>query len=666
MEETSSSSTSTLAVSASGGVKTATFYGWKYSHYFKVVEEGERNLRVRCTLCAPSSQKTLSSARNTTSNFKKHLDTVHKATKLVGKEPAKGKRSRESTGADNDEPPTPAKRQRTLLSQATISPVKLRSLMSEYIVEDMLPLSTVDSPAFRKLFEGVYSMQIPGRKALTTHLDNVFASMEPKLKESLKEIEFVCTTADVWKACNKGFFGMTIHWINPTTLQRCKAAISCSRLIGRNTYDVLAGRIESIHRHFEICPKVTATITDNGSNFVKAFKVFTADPSPSSASEEVIEQQDDDQLQSEENEEVSFEDMSDALTLESENDDDYTQVEYELPSHERCAAHTLNLVASSDVEKSLSSSSLSKQIFRSSFAKCTVLWNKASRSTVASDHVEATLKRKLTVPSSTRWNSYYDAVSRITENSLEELNTLCTRLELRRFTEKELTFLKEYCKVLYPLVRGLDILQGEENCYYGTLLPTLVTILRKTKAIKTQLSTMTTGMAFSVEDAIKRRFEKVLDSKVAIISAITLPKFKLKWVELQATKDHYTQMLIDEMCLYADTDCEEREDVDDSQKDNTKRDFYEFDSDEESTACDSVELEAARYLSDAKTLECLHNYPTIKKLFLKYNTTLPSSAPVERLFSMGNLVLTPKRNRLTNTRFEKLLLLRYNKHFIEL
>ena len=286
-------------------------------------------------------------------------------------------------------------------------------------------------------------MQIPGRKALTTHLDNVFASMEPKLKESLKEIEFVCTTADVWKACNKGFFRMTIHWINPTTLQRCKAAISCSRLIGRNTYNVLAGRIESIHRHFEICPKVTATITDNGSNFVKAFKVFAVDPTPSSASEEVIEQQEDDDQSLNE---VSFEDMCDALTLESEKDDDYTQVEYELPPHERYAAHTLNLVASSDVEKSLSSASLSKQIFRISFTKCTVLWNKASRSTVAADHVEATLKKKLTVPSSTRWNSYNDVVSRITENSLEELNVLCTRLELRCFTEKELTFLKNTAK----------------------------------------------------------------------------------------------------------------------------------------------------------------------------------------------------------------------------
>ena len=54
-------------------------------------------------------------------------------------------------------------------------------------------------------------------------------------------------------------------------------------------------------------------------------------------------------------------------------------------------------------------------------------------------------------------------------------------------------------------------------------------------------------MALSLEDAINRRFEKVLDSKDAIISAITLPKFRLKWVESQAKKDHYTQMLIDEM-----------------------------------------------------------------------------------------------------------------------
>ena len=152
---------------------------------------------------------------------------------------------------------------------------------------------------------------------------------------------------------------------------------------------------------------------------------------------------------------------------------------------------------------------------------------------------------------------------------------------------------------------------------------------------------------------------------------MTLPKFKLKWVEQQIKKDQYTQMLLEEMRLCVDVDdCSE--DVvaeDDSEvKDKTKekKDFYEFDSDEELTTRDTLELEAASYLKDAKTLGCLHKYATIKKLFLRYNTTLPSSAPVERLFSLGNLVLTPKRNRLTDNRFEKLLLMHYNKHYLNL
>ena len=78
------------------GSSTATFHKWKFSHYFVIVNEGEKNLRVRCTLCP--GNKTLSCTRNTTSNFKKHLENVHKHTVLVEKEilrsNARGKRKK--------------------------------------------------------------------------------------------------------------------------------------------------------------------------------------------------------------------------------------------------------------------------------------------------------------------------------------------------------------------------------------------------------------------------------------------------------------------------------------------------------------------------------------------------------------------------------------------
>jgi len=177
---------------------------------------------------------------------------------------------------------------------------------------------------------------------------------------------------------------------------------------------------------------------------------------------------------------VEFTDLH-SLMIPDQDDDDLTQVEYELPPHQRCASHTLNLVASTDVEKHLLSSSLSKNLYRNSFGKCTTLWNKTRRLTLAADKMTEKLKRKLLVPSPTRWNSYFDAVSRVIENPSSVLNEFCNDIGIRSFSEKELAFLKEYCVVLEPLSKGLDILQGEDRCYYGTLLPTLHTIIKKPK-----------------------------------------------------------------------------------------------------------------------------------------------------------------------------------------
>ena len=250
------------------------------------------------------------------------------------------------------------------------------------------------------------------------------------------------------------------------------------------------------------------------------------------------------------------------------------------------------------------------------------------------------------------------------------MNDVCTKLELQCFSEREFKFLKEYVLVLKPLSRGLDILQGEDNCFFGTLLPTLETIIKKVIALQPDLSYMTCGLAGAIKDSIRRRFEQVLQSNSAILAAVTSPKFKLKWVESQDTKDLYKQMLLQEMrSLAAGIEVAVVQDSQDEMAESTrskKDDFYDFKSDDESAPESNVDMEANDYLVNARSIDNLHKYPLVKKLFLLYNTALPSSAPVERLFSLGGLVLSAKRNRLVDQRFEKLLLMRYNKDYLDI
>lgn len=51
-------------------------------------------------------------------------------------------------------------------------------------------------------------------------------------------------------------------------------------------------------------------------------------------------------------------------------------------------------------------------------------------------------------------------------------------------------------------------------------------------------------------------------------------------------------------------------------------------------------------------------------LFIKYNTAIPSSAAVERLFSIGKDILTAKRAKLSDANFEKLMFMKGNQHHV--
>lgn len=132
-----------------------------------------------------------------------------------------------------------------------------------------------------------------------------------------------------------------------------------------------------------------------------------------------------------------------------------------LPPHHRYASHTLNLISCTDMDKWLLSKMETKIIYSSATTKCAGLWNNASRSTVASEIMNYVIAKKLVVPCSTKWNSFYNALARIFEIPTIKLNTISSRLQLKCISERECLFLKEYCIVMKPCGTGLTARSGQ-------------------------------------------------------------------------------------------------------------------------------------------------------------------------------------------------------------
>ena len=104
------------------------------------------------------------------------------------------------------------------------------------------------------------------------------AEMKDDITGELGNVKFVCTTADIWRAKTE------VPWRN-WTLDRafipassiCSTAMACKPMTRRHTYNAVAAKLNAVHTAYCISIKVVMTVTDNGSNFVKAFKEFVCD-----------------------------------------------------------------------------------------------------------------------------------------------------------------------------------------------------------------------------------------------------------------------------------------------------------------------------------------------------------------------------------------------------
>ena len=224
--------------------------------------------------------------------------------------------------------------------------------------------------------------------------------------------------------------------------------------------------------------------------------------------------------------------------------------ELSLPRHQRCAAHTLNLVATTDLKK-VTRWSHQKTCVKG-FAKANALWRKQNRCTNVSSRIKEELGRKLPSPSTVRWNSSLDSYSVLTkvfedeEKKRKLLKIMDETTGLERFTSQEIELIKEYVEVMSPLAIALDILQGEEHAYTGVLIPTIYGLIKQLETMRDRvdkplkyMKPVVMKMLISLQS--DRRFGKILCDDELLLATAFHPLFKIPHIR------HMQPLKVDEM-----------------------------------------------------------------------------------------------------------------------
>jgi len=329
-----------------------------------------------------------------------------------------------------------------------------------------------------------------------------------------------------------------------------------------------------------------------------------------------------------------------------------------LPHHETCCSHSRNLLATVDADKV--SDTAYKRVYRAALAKCTAIWNATHRSSKASDAVKSITDKAIITPGATRWNSQYDALKQLLQIGAK-LNDVCQALNTPQFKKSELECLNEYVSVISPVAVALDKLQGEKTAYFGNTLPTLLMLMTKLKAMQNKIFANCEPLVAALLAGMERRFHKELSLSGSvsdnIVAAISHAYFKMRWLP-DDKKDSCRELFIQSVRNFESSLDSSSCSLQTSRE--VEDDFFDYGTTPSTDAAsNAIDRECINYLSDTDTeLKMLARYSRIRKVFIKYNTSLPSSAPVERLFSTAGQIEVPRRNHLSDSM--KLLLLKAN------
>ena len=168
-----------------------------------------------------------------------------------------------------------------------------------------------------------------------------------------------------------------------------------------------------------------------------------------------------------------------------------------------------------------------------------------------------------------------------------------------------------------------------------------------------------------IDDGLKKRYYSILnlvDADFAIFATSIHPYFKLKWITIKKEfNNEHIHLKVKGLLNKALLSIDKHTVNEDNNKDyiDDEINFFQFKKNENIYKENPLDLFLK---SDNSSIKQIHSNDLIKQIFIKFNTPLPSSAPVERLFAYAGKINNPKRGRLTDLNFSNLVILKSNSH----
>jgi hypothetical protein len=275
---------------------------------------------------------------------------------------------------------------------------------------------------------------------------------------------------------------------------------------------------------------------------------------------------------------------------------------------------------------------------------------------------------------------------------------MMSKLNVEGFTVLEMGYIKEYCKVNKPIALALDMLQGEAQAYFGTLLPTISGAKQKLQHMIDARGELThcKDLAKALLAGLTKRFEHLESDEKCNLATAFHPIFRrLGWLredkrenlkkKMQDLIAAHLKKTVEESALTSavDTDngdagtsaemevtgavpapyLELWQSLSETPTARARRDIYDVNAANIVKAWTKTPTEPLPTWSLQES--DFQREQSLIDLFIEYNTPVPSSAGVERLFNQGGDILRPKRSTLTAEGFNELMFMRGNRHHWE-